>query len=138
MSEGRTLVLEERYPSPPEAVFEAWRDVDKLRRWFGCGPGQLWEVREWACEPGGRLHVSMTIDAHEVEVEGEFLIVEPGRRLVYRWGADEQVDVRFERDGPGTRLTLTHSAIASDEHRTTLRGGWTFALSRSLAGHLGH
>ncbi|MBX2799683.1 MAG: SRPBCC domain-containing protein [Myxococcales bacterium] len=52
---SRQLRMTRRFRAPPERVFEAWRDPDLLRTWFGCGPGQLWTVHVWDCRSGGAL-----------------------------------------------------------------------------------
>ncbi len=123
------LKLEQHYPSPPEVVFEAWRDIDKVRRWFGCGPGQLWTVHTWDCRRGGRLHVSMDIQGRTIEVEGEFLVVDSPRRLEYRWTQSEVVEVHFSATERGTHLQLFHRGLAQQSDRAIRDGGWTYCLS---------
>lgn len=123
------LRLEQRYPSRPEKVFEAWADIDKVRRWFGCGPGRLWTVHAWDCRVGGRLRVSMEIEGQSIEVDGEFVAVEPARCLEYRWGNDEVVRVEFHADEGGTLVQLFHRGLKDDDDRAVRNGGWTFCLS---------
>lgn len=123
------LRLEQRYPSRPETVFDAWADIDKVRRWFGCGPGRLWTVHVWDCRVGGGLQVSMEIEGQSIEVDGEFLAVEPARRLEYRWGSDEVVRVEFHAEDGGTLVRLFHRGLKDDDDRAVRDGGWTFCLS---------
>lgn len=123
------LRLEERYAVPPARVFEAWRDIEILRTWFGCGPGVLWEIHEWDCQPKGRLSVSLDIDKGKVEITGQFLVVEPPSRLSYSWAHGEVVDVHFDPDGDGTLLRLWHRGLTDPDDRQLRTGGWTFCLS---------
>lgn len=128
-----TLVLEHDYAAPPQRVFDAWVQVDLLRTWFGCASNQLWRVHEWEPRVGGRIHVSLDFDGRPYEVEGEFLIVDPPRRLKYRWEDDQEVDVTIEPHGTGSRMRLTHTFPANDDARSFLTTGWSFALDE-LAG----
>lgn len=121
------VVLERRLAHPPQRVFEAWTDVEVLRRWFGCGFDMLWDIHEWDVTVGGGLRVSLNYDGTPFVVEGEFLVVEPPHRLRYRWG-QETVDVAIAPDGDGCLLTLRHEGVASDEMCGVLTAGWTSSL----------
>src|SRR5437762_10670151 len=124
-----TVSMRRDYPAPPEQVFRAWTEIDKLRTWFGCGPGMLWTVHEWDATPGGAIHVSLTFDTGPFEVKGEFLIVDPPHHLRYRWGDDQLVDVRITPHGTGSHLNLVHSGIPT-EHRGFVNTGWTSAVEQ--------
>jgi uncharacterized protein YndB with AHSA1/START domain len=123
-----SLSMERDYAEPPQRVFDAWTQVDLLRRWFGCASDKLWRVHEWDPRVGGKIHVSLDFDGNPYDVEGEFLIVDPPRRLKYRWEDDQEVDVTIEPLGTGSRLRLTHTFPANDEARSFLTMGWSFGL----------
>jgi predicted enzyme related to lactoylglutathione lyase/uncharacterized protein YndB with AHSA1/START domain len=121
--------LQRDYPVPPERLYEAWTNVDLLRRWFGCGPDMLWTVHEWDVRPGGAIHVSLEFDAGPFHVTGEFLVVDPPRRLRYRWSGAQIVDVTIEPSAGGSRLRLTHTGLTHEECDIVDRG-WTTSLQQ--------
>ncbi len=92
------FILEREFTAGPEELFNAWIDVRMLRRWFGCGNDQLWNVHEWDVRKGGSIYVSLDFGGKPYEIRGEFLIVDPSRRLRYRWEADETVTSRSNRE----------------------------------------
>ena len=68
--------------------------------------------------------------------QGLYREVVPNRRLVHTWcweGSDDEslVTVEFEPGPPGTtRLTLTHSRLASSEARDNHERGWISCLAK--------
>jgi uncharacterized protein YndB with AHSA1/START domain len=70
-------------------------------------------------------------DGNEVEVNGQYLEVVPGRKLVFSWvwryspEHESQVTLLLEPDGDGTWLTLTHERLADEAQREDHRRGWT-------------
>ena len=94
MSESVTLHRD--YPAPPERVFDAFTNVELLSRWFGCGPGMLWTIHTWEPRVGGAIYVSLMFEKGPYEVRGEFLQVDRPRRLRYRFGPDQIVDVTID------------------------------------------
>ncbi|HET6751304.1 MAG TPA: SRPBCC family protein [Actinomycetes bacterium] len=92
--------------------------------------GWEWNVHQWDARVGGAIHVSLTFDSGPFEVKGEFLVVEPPRRLRYRWSGNQVVDVTIEAHGVGSRLRLEHSGLATDEECAITDAGWTSALEQ--------
>ncbi len=126
--------------APAAKVFEAWTDVAQLKRWFAPHP---YEVREATADvrPGGRYRfVAASEDDGPHTTTGEYLELEPGRRLVMTWfyegpfGDDETpsvLTVDFREVAPGvTELTLTHAELRDDEGG---REGWTLILDKLAA-----
>jgi uncharacterized protein YndB with AHSA1/START domain/predicted enzyme related to lactoylglutathione lyase len=128
--EPRSLTLARDYPAAPERVYRAWTDVVLLRQWFGCGRGMLWNVHEWDARVGGVIHVSLEFDQGPFEIKGEFLIVERPRHLRYRWAGDQVVDVTIEARDAGSRVTVTHSGLVTDEECAFTDAGWSSALEQ--------
>ena len=71
----------------------------------------------------------------EAVTTGSFLEVEPPRLLVYRTDPNPELGtpeltIRVELDPveDGTRLTLTHSGIPSDDLCGIIEAGWTASL----------
>ena len=76
----------------------------------------------------------MTNDAGETYFhKGEYRELDPPRRIVFTWtsaAVDESiVTVEFQETKKGTRLTLTHDLIPSDELRQKHEGGWVSCLN---------
>ncbi len=128
MRESVTLVRD--YPLPPAHVFRAWTDVELLGRWFGCGPDMLWTIHEWDVRVGGAIHVSLLFDKGPYVVRGEFLIVDPPRRLRYRFGDAHIVDVTIEAHGAGSRVTVRNEGLDTPDMRATIEAGWTSGLAQ--------
>jgi uncharacterized protein YndB with AHSA1/START domain len=121
-----------RIDAPPAAVFPYLTDPALIVRWMG----------DWAeLDPtaGGKF----LLDINGVPIRGEYLVVEPPRRLVFTWGAAgsevlppgcSTVEIVLHPDGDGTRLELAHRDLPHDEldrHQT----GWGHFLSRlTIAG----
>jgi uncharacterized protein YndB with AHSA1/START domain len=108
----RELVL----PVPPEEVWEALTDPERLEEWFATEVERDGDDLVYRWGDG---------DVRRARIEQE----EPPRRLGFRWsdpeGGDES-DVLFElaEDEEGTRLTVTEAPAA----------GWSAALElRALA-----
>jgi len=131
-----SLTLKRRLNAPPEKVFDAWTQAEKLKRWFG--PGQA-EVLRAECDPrvGGRYRIVMRSPAgEEHDVSGVFREVVPNEKLVYTWAwrtlpeRESMVTVEFKRDGSGTVLTLTHAQFADEGARDRHQQGWTGGLDK--------
>ncbi len=124
------FILEREFAARPEELFNAWTDVTMLRRWFGCGNDQLWNVHEWDVRKGGSIYVSLDFGGKPYKIRGEFLVVDPPRHLRYRWEADETVDVTFEPRGNCTLLRLEHRWEPTEEDRSMINAGWNNALEQ--------
>ncbi len=114
-------------PQSPERVYRAFTDPQDLTRWFSREP-------EFEVTVGGRYGTGSG-DA------GRFLTVLPRERLRFTWEHPEhapgtRVEVRFDEDADGTRVTLSHAGFASQADAEDLRRGWTEAFT-ALERHLG-
>lgn len=141
------VIVEGVFEATPERVFAAWTDADALQAWFGRSvrPDNV------ISDPriGGEWRVEFTAtDGRRNALFGEYLEVDPGRRLVFSWqhecrypdGSVERTDVskvtvRFEALDERTRLTLTHEAIVRTEGRLGVTAGWMESLQK-LTEHL--
>jgi len=121
------IVREVRIEAPPEAVFEFFTDPKRYVRWKG-------RAAELEPEPGGRYRVEIS---SENVVRGEFVAIDPPRRVVFTWGWEggplppgaTTVEVEFVPDGDGTLLRLTHRGLPEDAKGEHL-AGWDHFLPR--------
>ena len=116
--------------APPEVVFAYFTDPGRMVEWMGVSA--LLDPR-----PGGALR----IDANGRDVVvGEYLELDPPRRLVFTWGFDgdgratgagsSRVEVVLEPEGgDGTRLTLSHHDLPPSA-RPSHAQGWEHYLER--------
>jgi uncharacterized protein YndB with AHSA1/START domain len=117
----------------PETVWELLVDPVKALRWWGMGV-------ELDPRPGGELRVHVVPGS---VARGEFVEVDPPRRLVYTWGWSEggggpelvppgssTVEIELEPTGTGTTLRLVHRGLPNDESGAAHAAGWDNYLGR--------
>ena len=148
MSLEHDLVIERTFAAAQARVFEAWTSPEVLRRWWGAGPDWTSPAVEIDLRPGGRYRLSMQDPSGVVRsVGGEYVEVDPPRRLVYTWaweshGAENDaatlVTVEFREVSPGeTAVTLTHTGFADGERRDLHREGWELCIANLATRVLG-
>lgn len=134
------LVIERAFAAARTRVFEAWTSPEVLRRWWGAGPDWTSPAVEIDLRPGGRYRLSMQDPSGVVRsVGGEYVEVDPPRRLVYTWaweshGAEDDpatlVTVEFrELSAAETAVILTQTGFADGERRDLHREGWELCLA---------
>ncbi|HEY1853475.1 MAG TPA: SRPBCC family protein [Solirubrobacterales bacterium] len=118
--------LERDLPDPPELVWAALTERERLREWFPCDV--VVEGGEWRV--GAAISFPFPPAVIEMTLSGEVLAVEEPRRLEFTWGEET---LRFElspREG-GTRLVLVDELPAGSAARNA--AGWDGCLDK-LAG----
>jgi uncharacterized protein YndB with AHSA1/START domain len=113
--------------APPEVVFEHLTVAKKMVSWMG-QHSRLQPI------PGGEF----AVDINGYLVRGEYLEVDPPRRVVVSWGmagtedlppGSSRVEFTLTRTPTGTRLELVHSGLPETRaggHAT----GWANYLAR--------
>ena len=140
------FTIERRYGAAPERVFAAWADPAAKARWFA-GPEE-WEVgpHELDFREGGRETASGGPRGGPMHrYHAIYWEVVPNARIVYTYElliddvrtSVSLVTVELERDGEGTRLTLTeHGAFFDGLEDPAVRpdgfGSILDALAREL------
>ena len=113
----------------PETVWSFLVDPDKATRWMGI-------TAELDARPGGIYHCDV-IPGHTAS--GEFVEVDPPRRLVYTWGwepgadgpnpvppGSSTIEIELVPEGDGTLLRFTHRTFrATRRRRHTATAGIT-------------
>lgn len=136
MASKPSLALKRRLKAPPEKVYEAWTQPEKMIRWWG-NTGHKTPIAETDLRVGGRFRVQFwTPDDEHHSVSGVYREIVPPTRLVFSWAwqstpeRESQVTVDLKPDNDGTILTLTHEQFFDEKARDGHRGGWTMALDK--------
>ncbi|MFO1183216.1 MAG: SRPBCC domain-containing protein [Bauldia sp.] len=120
---------------PPERVFAALTDGSELVRWWG--EDGLYRVTKWTVDLriGGTWRAEGTgSDGKPFVVEGEFLDVDPPRKIVQTWkpgwvaGPATRLTYLLTPIAAGTRLTLRHEGFQSEESCISHGDGWPRVL----------
>jgi uncharacterized protein YndB with AHSA1/START domain len=104
-----------RFDAPAERVYAAWLDPAKIRDWFGPGLGPMVRID---VEPrvGGRFSWVQRRGDKDVEHVGEFLAMDPSRRLAFTFAVppdpESRVVVDLAERGEGCEVTVTHEIPA--------------------------
>jgi uncharacterized protein YndB with AHSA1/START domain len=130
-TESTSVEREIKIAASRETVWELLTDPDEAIRWMG--QAATFDVR-----PGGLYRVEV-VPGHTAK--GEFLEVDPPRRLVYTWGWEgEAVEpgsttVEFEliESGEGTLLRFRHRDLPNAEAAASHAHGWDHYFERLSA-----
>jgi uncharacterized protein YndB with AHSA1/START domain len=127
------IEIRRRLPAPVAEVFRWWTEPDRLQEWMS--PIGTVEA-EVDLRVGGALRIVMRGDGTVIEHFGEYLEIEPPRRLVFTWrspftGAEPSlVTLELEPEGASaTQLRLVHSRLL-ESALTSHRDGWGAMLDR--------
>jgi uncharacterized protein YndB with AHSA1/START domain len=103
---------------PPERVFRALVDPEQVPAWWGSA--DLYRVTSFEADlrVGGQwVSRGQGADGHAFSVAGEYLEIDPPRRLVHTWkpdweqGAPSTVRYQLESIPEGTRVTVRHDGF---------------------------
>jgi uncharacterized protein YndB with AHSA1/START domain len=130
-SETSVVEREIRVEAEPETVFPFFTDPQKMVRWMGVGA--TLDPR-----PGGVFSLNTIADHF---VEGEYVAVEPHRRIVFTWGSgsfpgepnplppgSSTVEIDLVPEGEATIVRLTHRVPAELDGFHSM--GWDNYLGR--------
>lgn len=130
-----SLTIKRRFNVPPEKVYAAWTDPEKLTQWMR--PGEIRHTRaEIDLRTGGRYRIVMRGDDEEHDVSGVYREVIPNEKLVFTWAwkstpeRESLVTVTFKPDGTGTILTLLHEQFFDADARDRHQVGWGNAVEK--------
>lgn len=129
MTAANIVELTVRLEAPPDEVFGFLTDAERYVRWQGV-------KAELDPRPGGVYRVWMDADT---VARGEFVVIDPPRRLVFTWGwegngdlppGSTTVELLLEADGDGTVLSLRHTGLPDGEAAAMHEEGWRFFTDR--------
>jgi uncharacterized protein YndB with AHSA1/START domain len=141
---GYVLVIERTFDAPAQEVFEAWTSEEVLRRWFHGEPEWETPTAEVDLRVGGSLRLVMRDPkaGEDHGASGEYMVVDPPRRLAFTWKWDDQdserqlIELEFTESGGATTVRMTSHGIATEERVDSHREGWAICfdnLDRVLA-----
>lgn len=136
---GFTLVR--RIAARPAIVFEALTTAEGVSSWWG--PDDLPVIlAEVDARVGGAFRVRFrTLDGREHESCGEYLEIDPPRRLVMSWrftaggeaeeaGGNSRIEIELTPIAGGVELSFTHKNFRSAASALSHQQGWTGALDK--------
>src|SRR5437868_1925314 len=119
----------------PERVFQAIASKEVCDWWVRPG---VFNTTDWSGDVrvGGRYRTKGIARGEPYAIEGEFLEIDPPRKLVMTWhrvgapGAPTTVTYTLEKLDGGTRLTLRHAGITSVQNLTNVAAGWKTSFDK--------
>ena len=119
----------------PERVFQALASKEVCDWWVRPG---VFNTTEWSGDVriGGRYRTSGTARGEAYAIEGQFLEIDPPRKLVMTWhrvgtpGEPTVITYTLEKLDGGTRLTLRHTGFTSAENLTNVAAGWKTSFDK--------
>jgi len=131
VTEGISVEREIAIAASPETVWELLTDPDEATRWMGMHA--TFDLR-----PGGQYRVEV-IPGNTAS--GEFVEIDPPRRLVYTWGweagtsmsvpaGSTTVEFDLVASGDGTLLHFRHSDLPNTEAAESHGHGWDHYFER--------
>lgn len=134
---GLCLELSRWFEASAERIFEAFTDPRQLRQWWG-PRGFVIETIEFDARPGMHYRVELSApDGRRYAHVGVFTRVERPNRLDYTWQwvkgplqrEEMLVELRFEPEGDGTRVSLRQSRFIDQASRDAHKG-WPDSFDR--------
>ena len=135
--QDRGVRLERTFQAPPDRVFAAFTHVEVLRQWWGPGVGWTMPVVEMDLRVGGRMRlVTQSPDGEDYGGQGEFVQIDPPRRLTYVWRWDDEPDAEpqfvevdfIEGDSGTTTVVLTNKGLRDEASMDDHRDGWRLSF----------
>lgn len=137
----RPVVIEAKFNSSPENVWEAVTVNEKMKVWY-------FDLKEFRPEVGFefRFLAGEKEDKQYLHI-CKITEVIPGKKIVYSWRYDGYEGISFVSfelfpEGEGTRLKLTHSGLESfpqsnpDLAKENFAAGWKQLIGNSLKNYL--
>jgi uncharacterized protein YndB with AHSA1/START domain len=128
-----------RIRATADEVFQAFVDPRVILHWWGPDEGPTLSA-ETDVRVGGRFRVAFrTVDGEHHETNGEYLELEPPRRLVMSWWWSTtphlrtRVTVAIDPVDDGAQVTLVHEGFADVETRDSHEAGWAVAIAKMAA-----
>jgi uncharacterized protein YndB with AHSA1/START domain len=131
-----SLTIKRRFNAPPEKVFAAWTDPEKVKRWMGPAAVEVLSAENDARNGGRYRWLMQSPDGTQHDVSGVYREVVPNEKLVFTWAwkstpeRESLITITFKRDGAGTMMTFLHEQFFDEEARDRHNGGWAGAFDK--------
>lgn len=135
MSDPIEVRVEKHFRHPPERVFDAFIDPDRVGGWLFRTPEGVMEKAFYDPRPGGSFEIVERRGDDLARHWGEFIEIDRPRRIVFAFWVDEapddhtRVTVTFTAAGDGCDVVLIHDLEPHWAHyadRTVV--GWSMIL----------
>lgn len=130
------VTLEVFIAAPRERVFQALTDPKQAIRWWGRKDQYYFNEFDMDLKVGGKWSTSgSSVKMGTLAVHGEFLEIEPPRRLAYSWisswmPTSTKVVWDLTPQNQGTLVKLTHSGFNGNAEMTQGHShGWTLVVT---------
>jgi uncharacterized protein YndB with AHSA1/START domain len=135
---GYHLEQERLLDAPPDRVFRMLTEPAELARWWGPRGFTMPAVDLDLRVGGGYRFTMQPPDGEAFHLSGEYLAVDPPRRLsfTFRWDEPDPDDVEtvavllLETAAGGTRVRLSQGAFSTSERLALHRDGWSDSFDR--------
>jgi uncharacterized protein YndB with AHSA1/START domain len=135
---GLVLELQIFVDAPQERIFSALTEPAELARWFGPHGYAMSEIDLDLRVGGGYRFTMQPPGGDRFHIVGEFLEIDPPRRLVYTFRYEEPdpddrqtvVMLSLEKVGHGTEVSLSQGEFATEARQELHRSGWTDSLEK--------
>jgi uncharacterized protein YndB with AHSA1/START domain len=120
-----SVVVRRVLPAAREAVWALWTDAKRMPEWILDGGSATIDFRV-----GGAYHLDMHYQGKSYPHHGEYLEIEPPRRLVFTWISQSTqnlptiVTVELHERGEETECVLTHEGLIDEKNAADHQGGW--------------
>ena len=141
---GHEVTITRTFKAPAALVFDCFTDVDHFAKWWG-PLGCENDIIKFDPRPGGDISLRMTGPGYDHVMGGEFVQIDPPKRLVFLtkafeapdggWGIVNRNTVTFEDLGGTTRMTL-HTLVETAAGEVVLgalagmKTGWGQSFER--------
>jgi uncharacterized protein YndB with AHSA1/START domain len=141
MTDGLTLEIERILPAPPDSVFEAVVDPDRVSSWFG-PEGFTVPDLSFPARVGEPYRLKMQPPEGEpFYLGGVFREVDPPAKLVFTFAyetpdpddVETLVELSFRDLGESTEVTLTQGPFKTEGRLALHRDGWGDSFDRLAA-----
>jgi uncharacterized protein YndB with AHSA1/START domain len=127
-----TLRMERTFDAPAQRVFDAWTSPEVLRRWWHAEHDWETTLAEVDLRVGGAVRIVMRDPGKDAEYGGggQYLEIDPPRRLVFTWYWDgnatrQVIEVDFEEADGVTTVRFTHRDLWDEEAVRDHEDGWS-------------
>ncbi len=134
------VIVTRRFAAPPAQVYRAHVEPALLQRW--CTGPEGWTMPGCISDPrpGGRIRFDWTDGTASFHLTGEYLEIDPGRRIVHVERMhlpdptpDNRVTTTFAPDGTGTLLRLVMLLPSAEARAAMLATGMDEGMEASYA-----